>query len=269
MYYTIHFYVENDLSENEQEKILMMFDLLSDIFGLSFKYFGYDLFDPDRDGYIGHEKYQYDSKGFSRFRETNLTLKYCGKLGDITAPIIYASDKNNGNQWIGNGYVQCIYPENDRALLIILYGKVKNNDMTIESYIHAIKRLNEIGYHVNNSFVDFFFSERGPFRLTGMEYTSIFSPFENRDRKYRVSHERKSYKNHIRDIYAANSVLYATLGEENIRTLSDLIGEKSIYQVDDSIVFSICKFDSISYLYRLRKNGIIKQIRADLRDIIA
>ncbi len=268
MYYVMHFYVENDMSKNEQEKVVLMLNMFSKIFNVSFDYIGYELFNPDKDGYLKSERYDCDKNGIDQFKRIDMILRCVGKNGEIATPIIYAADEKNSDQWIGNGYVQCIYPANDEAMLIILYLKSDKSRISSKSYVSAIRNLNEMGYHVNNSFVDYFFTEKGPFRLTGLIYTSPFSFFEKRDRSYRVIHAKRKYKDHIRDIYTANSILQSAIGAGDLLMLTKLLGEQSVCQVDDSIVFSICDLEKLSCLYRIEQKKMINRLRKSLPNII-
>ena len=95
-----------------------------------------------------------------------------------------------------------------------------------------------------------------------------YSFFEKRERSYRVEHEKKGCRNHIKDIFAANTIIQSVMEVEDIIKLKEMLGEEAVCQVDDSIIFSICELDKVSPLYRLKQKKMIAALRRELHEVV-
>ena len=153
------------------------------------------------------------------FRNEKLRAHYMDKNGNIETPILYATEECRWNETYKNNFVLCLYPREKEILKIYIYFRYGNDKIIKRDYFDILGRLNSVGYHVNNSFYDIYYTKNGAFQLTGSYANNIVRFFEKREKKYRINHELCGHRNCIFDVFCANSIVVSAINVNQINSI--------------------------------------------------
>lgn len=82
MYCSLRIYADKIAGSISAQNILSLFDLFGSIFGWSYDYISYMLFDPDADYMLIDKSYTYDSRGKKDFSDTNINAVLLENMGN-------------------------------------------------------------------------------------------------------------------------------------------------------------------------------------------
>lgn len=151
MYCSLRIYADKIADSISAQNILSLFDLFGSIFGWSYDYISYMLFDPDADYMLIDKSYTYDSRGKKDFSDTNINAVFVGKYGESSAPIITASCTENAVQLYSKHRIQIQYPISSEPYIIrVDYSQKGAQKLTLKSYNYIIQLLCTCGFSVNN-----------------------------------------------------------------------------------------------------------------------
>ena len=122
MYCSLRIYADKIADSISAQNILSLFDLFGSIFGWSYDYISYMLFDPDADYMLIDKSYTYDSRGKKDFSDTNINAVFVGKYGESSAPIITASCTENAVQLYSKHRIQIQYPISSEPYITTLFN---------------------------------------------------------------------------------------------------------------------------------------------------
>ena len=122
-------------------------------------------------------------------------------------------------------------------------------------------KLSYLDIKINNSFVHVY-ARKGEANVVDGGYCSSWTSIQDRIIiKNASDHRMHNCSNHIMDIFCANSILIACLGQQTIDDLIKILGSKNITTIQDSLVFNLPDIENNSVLYRLRYCRIIHLLR--------
>ena len=269
MYYVMHFYIDKTPDLTDTSNILRMTDVFQSEFGMTFDYINYSVLNPDGNGFLHDDRYELSGAGIVKFRNIVIEPQIIGKYGDISNPIISISQDYKSDEFFRDNYIMCLYPANDRLMGIYVYIK-KNKSTTISflCYSNVIEKLENIGYRVNNSFVELYYWKRACNSLLGDCSNMISTYYARKFREQRGRHQRCGYRNHVFDIFAVNSILKELLDDNKLKQIEHIVGSDHIKTAGSSVIFEIPDLASQTPLYRCRKKKMIRELHTILQDLL-
>jgi len=271
MYYSFRFYIGKVDFLTDTNVIIQMFDLFAEKLGLAYDYIEYSARNPDGDNYIADAQFRYDPKGKANFAGFKLVPVYMGKTGDSTSPTITATCRCEDSELYSRCIVRCFFPLHDYNVPMIIRvdcQRKREEKITFQQYQELLSGLNELGYHVDNSFCHLYRRKNECATLDGgnVGLFCIFTTWKERKNiRNCINHRMKGYLGHITDVFCANSIRRDYLDDSLIEKISSIVGAGNVATVGDSVVFSLSQMKKMSVDYQLRYHRRIGELREVIR----
>lgn len=262
MYCSMRFYLDNIGSLAEVRNTEAVLSMIMAEANLSYHWIEYSMLDPD----VDFAYYYRDTKSWEAKEQLFLgvpdSLLISGKHGEFSAPFITAADAFPENAVFNVCRVQIQYPLYQMpAIFRVDYRIEEKNRKIVESYKNILQQLDRQKIHVNNSFVHAYARKAEACLLDGGQ-CGFLNPIRSRELTNRyIQHSSACFRNHIMDIFCANSIAAAFVCNETLDKLRIIIGPDCVSTIDDSIVFSLPGVSNQSKGYRLFYRSTIKKMR--------
>lgn len=177
-----------------------------------------------------------------------------GEDGDISAPIIEAYDEEpKWNETFNECKTLIMYPVKSCPMIVKLdYKPLGTKKIGIIQYARVIQKLNDLGAHVDNSFVHYYQLKKESSSLDGIIFgTSTVSMHINTE--MHLKHAANGYRHRIMDVFFLNSIACGnTEIDGKFEELTKHLGKENVIRTGDSIIFSVPKKDLIIGNYRIQ-----------------
>lgn len=177
-----------------------------------------------------------------------------GEDGDVSVPIISAYDEEpKWNETFKECLAVVVYPGKNRPMIVKLdYKQIEGQKIDVTQYSRVIQKLNELGAHVDNSFVHYYRYKKESISLDGIlcdTYTISMRINSTMHRKHAIN----DYRHRIMDVFFLNSIACGnTEIDGKFEELTKHLGKENVIRTGDSIIFSVPKKDLIIGNYRIQ-----------------
>jgi len=227
--------------------------VIDNILQLNSKWLEYTVFDPDSDFAYKYHYVKPFNKGEEFFRSIPKNRYFLGRYGEKSAPFISVFDEIPENYIFHNSRINVWFPMGCFPTTVkVEYKMHSSNENFISKYTLILAELFNNGVDVNNSFVHVYSRKKEAEALDG-GYCGLWTSFE--DRKiinHSVEHRYTNCKNHVMDIFCANSIERSCLDNETLVEIKKIVGDNNCITLKDSIVFNLPDIERHVFLYRKR-----------------
>ena len=278
MYCIIKYYLEKDFPNVTAELLLSMFDFFSVECGISYRFIHYDMYDAIEDRSAINRYFQNNENGRKRFLRTKI-VQSLEKEKRVISPYISACSDKDEFAFLGLNrlkpwcYMAIRLPDGHWPGHFEIFYRITDphmkNALTIDRYDLLFVKMEEWGFHINNSFMHVY--HRGNFRFNMSEmYTELtWLSLEGRDYIRKAEYHRlKGYRDHLFDIFFCNSLPLRLLSSEMIEDIKNIVGQEQVRIVNDSLLFSLTGKRKPFVHYRLYYEPVIRKLMHVLQDYL-
>lgn len=262
MYCSLRFYIDETPDLTKAQNILGIFELFENVFGISYDYVLYTLFDPDKDSIFVDEKYIYNTLGKTEFLNANILPLLVGKNGDYSAPFITASCNGKSTKIYSGICVQTQFPAYTKPFIIKVDYKQKDAEkLTLQKYVFFVHALTAMGFRVNNCFYHVYSKKNEATTLDGGQVGSSIHYYGRQNLKKYLLHSREGCLNRFMDIYCFNSIRLDSIKNGMQEAIWDVVGNSNTMIVDGILSFALGDSNDLTPSYRIKYRFLLKKLR--------
>ena len=264
MYCSLRLFIDKTPDLTENSNFLKVVELCSNFSNKSLDYITCFVCkeDDDDDEMIMDKRFNYDEKGIEKFKNTKIIISNEDKNEDKLFVIIRAMKNCGDLEPFSDISICMICPTNSLPFQIKFDFKLcGNNKVSFIKYFTFIKQLNDVGYHVNNSFCNICRLKSETLTLDGIREGSFTTLQGRTNLRSSAIHRFNNYLNRFMNIYYFNSISINALNDNKIKGILDTVGKENDEVEDDILSFALDRVENITPLYHLKYLYKIKKLR--------
>ena len=259
MYCSLRFYVDEISETVDSRLILQIFEVFSQMLQKKYDYIEHCILSSENDTITSH-KFLYDINGHNSFADYIITPMQIDNHGEIVAQTVSATCEHAWNLLYSNIYVSIRFPLDRNPMIIAVDYQNHSKAMTFEQYASLISILQQLGFHINNSFYHIYNRMNTVTTLDRGQLGSFVSLADRKNIKNSVVHHMKNCIDHIMDIFCANSIPSRMLSNDTKQSIVQLLGNNA-KEIGDSYVFALPDVENLKTTYRIRHYTLIKKLQ--------